>query len=104
MKKKRYARCFPHSGGGRARARKTAHSIADLPAMSAYRQNLSQGTIFEGFERCRGCRGCKGCWNAQMLVMQGMPGMLAKFARMQRMLAGMLATVRGDLHGIYSVF
>ena len=34
----------------------------------------------------------------------GMPGMLAKFARMQRMLAGMLATVRGDLHRIYSVF
>ena len=34
----------------------------------------------------------------------GMPGMLAKLARMQRMLAGMLATVRGDLHGIYSVF
>ena len=24
--------------------------------------------------------------------------------RMQRMLAGMLATVRGDLHAIYSVF
>ena len=33
----------------------------------------------------------------------GMPGMLAKFARMQRMLAGMLSTVRGDLHRIYSV-
>ena len=30
----------------------------------------------------------------------GMPGMLAKFVRMQRMLVGMLATVRGDLHGI----
>ena len=34
----------------------------------------------------------------------GMAGMLGKFARMQRMLAGMLATVRGDLHGVYSVF
>ena len=33
----------------------------------------------------------------------GMLGMLAKFARMRRMVAGMLATVRGDLHGIYSV-
>ena len=30
--------------------------------------------------------------------------MLAKFTRMQRMLAGMLATVRGDLLGICSVF
>ena len=34
----------------------------------------------------------------------GTPEMLAKFLRMQRMLAGMLATVRGDLRGIYSVF
>ena len=33
----------------------------------------------------------------------GMPGMLVEFARMQRMLAGMLATVQGELHGMYSV-
>ena len=63
MKKTRYVRCFPHSGG-RACARKAAHSIADLSAMSAYRQNLlSKGNFW-------GCRGWKGCWNAQMLVMQ----------------------------------
>ena len=30
--------------------------------------------------------------------------MLVKLARKQRMLAGMLATVGGDLHFIYSVF
>ena len=34
----------------------------------------------------------------------GMLGILAKLARMQRMLADMLATAGGDLHGIYSVF
>ena len=34
----------------------------------------------------------------------GNAGDAGKVARMQRMLAGMLATVRGDLHGIHSVF
>ena len=48
-------------------------------------------------------RGCKRRWNAQMLVMQGMPRMLAKFARVQRMLAEMLATVRGECT-VFAVF
>ena len=42
----RKTRCFPHSGGGRTCARKVAHSIADLPSMSAYRQNLLSGGHF----------------------------------------------------------